>query len=75
MSRPIEGTCGVMLKKPMENLILETNRLNPPSITTSDLEKTHELHSLHETGEFSTLEIPANISEAKKFQSHKVTGA
>lgn len=46
--------------------ILETSRLNLRLITTSDLEKIHELHSLPETDKFNTLGIPANISETEK---------
>ena len=45
---------------------LETNRLNLRPITTSDLDKIHELHSLPETDKFNTLGIPTNISETEK---------
>jgi RimJ/RimL family protein N-acetyltransferase len=45
---------------------LETNRLNLKPISTADLEKIHELHSLPETDKFNTLGIPTNIHETEK---------
>ena len=53
-------------KKSKMKGILETDRLKLKLITTTDLEKIHELHSLPETDKFNTLGIPTNISETKK---------
>jgi RimJ/RimL family protein N-acetyltransferase len=48
------------------NKILETDRLKLKPISTADLEKIHELHSLPKTDRFNTLGIPTDISETKK---------
>lgn len=51
--------------KIMNNLILKTERLNLRPISTTDLEKIHELHSLPETDKFNTLGIPNSIEETR----------
>lgn len=49
----------------MNNLNLNTERLNLRQISKNDIEKIHKLHSLAETDEFNTLGIPNNINETK----------
>lgn len=44
---------------------LRTDRLIIESISISDLEKIHELHSLPETDKFNTLGIPENIHQTE----------
>ena len=62
----------------MNATILKTERLILRPITVLDLDYIHELHSLKETNEFNTLEIPKHIKETKEllekwiFENNKV---
>ena len=49
----------------MNNITLQTERLNLRPITKLDLDYVHELHSLPETDAFNTLGIPKNIEETE----------
>lgn len=49
----------------MNNLNFNTERLNLRTISESDIDNIHKLHSLAETDEFNTLGIPNNINETK----------
>lgn len=49
----------------MNNITLQTERLNLRPVVKLDLDYIHELHSLPETDLFNTLGIPENIKETE----------
>ena len=46
--------------------MIKTNRLHIRELTSADIDKVHELHSLPETDEFNTLGIPETIQTTEK---------
>lgn len=54
--------------------MLKTNKLNIRELTSADIHKIHELHSLPETDEFNTLGLPEKIQATEKILEDWLTG-
>lgn len=50
----------------MNNIYLQTERLNLKPITENDIDNIHKLHSLAEPDKFNTLGIPNDIHAVRK---------
>lgn len=57
----------------MKDIKLSSQRLNLRSITFTDLEKVHLLHSLPETDKFNTLGIPEDLEQTKTVLSELIS--
>lgn len=57
----------------LQNIILESSRLQMRPVTLADVDTVHTLHSLPQIDEFNTLGIPANIGVTQELVTRWIT--